>query len=80
MSGMNMGYYGPSGLPEQSHEPACRFLGVATALCLQAHHPGNLGRTGSGTARRHRHLHCPHRETGLANPHHPVPPQLLPVG
>ena len=47
---MNMGCHGPSGLPEQGHEPACRFLGVATALGLHAHHPGNLSGTSSRAA------------------------------
>ena len=77
---MNMGCYGPSGLPEHSHQAACRFLGVATALGLHAHHPGDLSGTSSGAAGRHRHLYCSDRITGVANPHHPVTPQLMTLG
>ena len=77
---MNMGGNGPSRLPEQGHEPACRFLGVATALGLHAHHPGNLGGTSGRATGRHCHLHCSDRMTGVAHPYHPVAPQLMTLG
>jgi hypothetical protein len=62
MAGMDMSDHGPFRLMQQGHEAARGFGCIAAALRRPDHHPGNLGRTGGGTARGQRRLHCLTRE------------------
>ncbi len=74
---MDMGYDGPSSRLQHGHEAARGFLCIAAALRGPDHHPGDLGRTGGGTARGQCRLYCPCRRAGSAHARHPVAPHLV---
>jgi len=57
---------------QQGHEAARGFFAVTAALRGPDHHPGDLGRTGDGTARRQCRLRCPRHRAGSTHADHPV--------
>ena len=77
MTGMDMSDDGPSSLLQESHETTRGFLSIAAALRGPDDHPGDLGRTGGGTASGQCRLHCPCHHAGSTHAHHPVAPHLV---